>query len=290
VVLPEDVLPTISIIIPTYNSERVIESCLKAAMKQNYPRSKFEVILVDNCSKDRTVSISKDLGAKVFTVTGTPSQACAQRNLGAKRAQSDYLFFLDHDMEMSENLLKDFSNKIIEANKQVEAWYVPEKIIASSALLTKIRTFERSFYDGTIVDAARIIRKERFFMTKQYDTTLSSGPADWDMDIQLKEIGCAFGIINECVYHHEDRLALWTYLTKKTKYNLGGEIYKEKWRKNQSVYEEIVSKQYSSSYRLVGIFFENKKWVRVAKHFNEFAIVIFLRLWVGLFYFAKKNR
>lgn len=289
-VLIDAMLPTISIIIPTYNSERVIESCLKAIMKQNYPKSKFEVIVMDNCSKDRTVSISKSLGATVYKVTGKPSQACTQRNLGAKKAQYEYLFFLDHDMEMSQNLLKDFSNKLIEANKHIDAWYVREKIVASSALLTKIRTFERSFYDGTVVDAARIIRKERFFMTNQYDTTLSSGPADWDMDIQLKETGCAFGIIDECVYHHEDRLALLTYLTKKTKYNLGGEIYKEKWKRNRSVYDKIVSKQYSPSYRLVGIFFENMKWRKVLKNFHEFVIVVFLRLWIGLFYFAKNTR
>lgn len=289
-VLIDDMLPTISIIIPTYNSERVIESCLKAIMKQNYPKSKFEVIIVDNCSKDRTVSISKSLGATVFMVTGKPSQACSQRNIGAKKAQSEYLFFLDHDMEMAQNLLKDFSSKLIESNKRIDAWYVPEKIVASSALLTKIRTFERSFYDGTVVDAARIIRKERFFMTHQYDTTLSSGPADWDMDIQLKETACAFGIIDECVYHHEDRLALLTYLTKKPKYSVGGEVYKEKWKRNRFVYDKIVSKQYSPSYRLVGVFFENVKWRKVVKNFHEFVIVVFLRLWIGLFYFAKSNR
>jgi glycosyltransferase involved in cell wall biosynthesis len=283
-------LPTISIIIPTYNSEKVIESCLKAAKNQNYPKNKFEVIVVDNYSKDRTVSIAKSLGAKVFLLSGVPSQGCAQRNLGAEKSKSAYLFFLDHDMEMSENLLKNFSRKLIEANRKVDAWYVPERIIASNVFLTKIRTFERSFYDGTVVDAARIIKKERFYMTKQYDTSLSSGPADWDMDIQLKGTGCTFGIIDECVYHHEDHLSLLTYITKKTKYSSGGEIYKEKWRKNASIYNQIVSKQYSPSYRLMGVFFENVKWKKVAKNFHKYIIVVFLRLCVGLIYLAKNNK
>ncbi len=288
--LGREMLPTISIIIPTYNSERVIVSCLKALMRQDYPIDKFEAIVVDNCSKDNTNSISQKLGARVFTVTGNPSQGCVQRNLGAQKSRFDYLFFLDHDMEMSDDLLKDFARKLNETKRKVDAWYVPEKIIGKSNFMTKIRTFERSFYNGTVVDAARIIKKERFYKTKQYDTSLSSGPADWDMDIQLKATGCTFGIIDQCVYHHEDHLSLIKYITKKTQYNRGGEIYREKWQNNKTVYNKIISKQYSARYRLVQVFFENLKWKMVAKNFHKYIIVFVLRLFVGIMYKVKKEK
>ncbi len=286
-----DMLPTISIIIPTYNSEKVIGSCLKATRNQNYPKDKFEIIVADNYSKDRTVSISKSLGAKVILVEGVPPQVCVQRNLGAEKAQFEYLLFLDHDMELSRNLLKNFAEKVLETNNKVDAWYVPEKIVGNGPLWTKIRNFERSFYDSTVIDAARIIKKEKFERTEKYDVKLSSGPADWDLDIQLKEIDCTFGIIDECVYHHEELLSLRRYLTKKTKYTNGGLFYQEKWRKrSEKAYNEIVRKQYNAWYRFIGVFFENGKLKKVAKGFYLYIAIAFIKLCVGVKYFLSKNK
>ena len=56
----------ISIIIPTYNEERNIGSCLKSIFNQNYPKNKLQVIVADGGSTDRTVEIAKSLGADVL--------------------------------------------------------------------------------------------------------------------------------------------------------------------------------------------------------------------------------
>jgi glycosyltransferase involved in cell wall biosynthesis len=283
-------LPTVSIIIPTYNSEKVIGLCLKAARNQNYPKDRFEIIVADNYSKDKTVSISKSLGAKVFLLEGVAPQGCAQRNLGAEKSKSEYLFFLDHDMEMSRNLLMNFAERVMETNCEVDAWYVPEEIIGNGPLWTQIRTFERGFYNSTVVDAARIIRKETFEITEKYDPKLSSGPADWDMDIQLREAGCKFGIIDECVYHHEEHMSLWKYLTKKSKYANGSLMYQEKWRKrSKKVYNETIRKQYSARYRLIGVFFENGKWKKAAEVFHMYIALLLIRLFVGIVYYKEMN-
>jgi len=285
----DKMLPTISIIIPTYNSEKVIQSCIKAASDQDYPKNKFEIIVADNGSKDETVTISRNLGAKVFLIEGPPPQVCTQRNLGAEKAKSEYLLFLDHDMEMSKNLLKNFAEKVLETNNEVDAWYVPEKIVGNGPLWTKIRNFERAFYNSTVIDATRIIKKEKFEMTEKYDSKLSSGPADWDLDVQLKEMGCKYGIIDECVYHHEEGLSLWKYLTKKTKYTDGSLIYQEKWKKrSKRAYNEIVRKQYSSWYRSIGIFFENGKLKMVLEGFYLYIAVLFIKLCVGITYSLSK--
>ena len=47
----------ITIIIPCYNTEKYIEKCLDSILNQNL--KKYEVILVDDCSTDKTVSIIK---------------------------------------------------------------------------------------------------------------------------------------------------------------------------------------------------------------------------------------
>ena len=55
-------LPSISIVIPTYNSERTLSLCLGSIAEQDYPREKIEIIIADGGSKDRTLEIAEKFG------------------------------------------------------------------------------------------------------------------------------------------------------------------------------------------------------------------------------------
>jgi len=72
-------MPELSIIILTYNSSRFIKSCLDAVYTQDY--QDFEVILVDNGSKDDTLSLIKEKHPSVKIIEN-------QKNLGAARARN----------------------------------------------------------------------------------------------------------------------------------------------------------------------------------------------------------
>src|SRR5579863_8004602 len=47
-------LPFVSVVIPVYNEERDIEACLASVLEQDYPSARFEVIVADGGSTDRT--------------------------------------------------------------------------------------------------------------------------------------------------------------------------------------------------------------------------------------------
>jgi glycosyltransferase involved in cell wall biosynthesis len=53
-------LPSISIVIPTYNGEQTLAQCLESIVKQDYPREKVEIIIVDGGSKDKTLDVAKN--------------------------------------------------------------------------------------------------------------------------------------------------------------------------------------------------------------------------------------
>lgn len=55
-------LPLVSIIIPTYNSEKTILRCLKSVLNQTYPN--IEIIVIDDFSNDNTVPIVLKLNLK----------------------------------------------------------------------------------------------------------------------------------------------------------------------------------------------------------------------------------
>lgn len=104
-----NVKPKISVIIPTLNEEKYIESTLFHIKKQK----PFEIIVADSYSKDKTVKIAKKYGAKIVFVKR--KNAAAGRNAGAKVARGDILLFLDADTIAFANLLstieKDFSHR-----------------------------------------------------------------------------------------------------------------------------------------------------------------------------------
>ncbi len=91
----------ISIIIITYNEEKNIGNILKSIKKQNY--LDYEIIVADANSKDRTREIAKKFRAKVVD-GGLPAVG---RNKGAKKAKYNLFLFLDADVTLPENFLKD---------------------------------------------------------------------------------------------------------------------------------------------------------------------------------------
>ncbi len=282
--------PFVSIIIPTFNSAGVIKVCLRAACFQDYPKDKFEVIVVDNGSRDDTISLSKKYPVKIIQCHGTPPQVCRQRNLGVNYAKGDYVYILDHDMELPGNFLKRFAVEVQQTKGRIDVWYIPEIVVAGNKVMSKVRTLEKRFYDDTVISAIRLIKTSWFKKTKGYELDLSGGPADWDMDIQLRLSGAKLDTLKEYIYHHEEGLSFWKHITKKSIYIEGSNKYKDKWRKKSAkIYEQIVKKQFSPLYRYFFVFIENGKWKKLLlPNLYLFIILYFSKIMVGLVYIINK--
>ena len=89
----------ISIIIPALNEEKMIGRCLESLAKVASARDRFEILVVDNGSRDKTVTIAESfkdrLNLKVLQRAG--GRISALRNLGARAASGKILAFLDAD-------------------------------------------------------------------------------------------------------------------------------------------------------------------------------------------------
>jgi glycosyltransferase involved in cell wall biosynthesis len=90
-----DSQPFISVIIPVYNGEKFLPRCLDALKSTSYQQ--YELIVVDDCSTDRSDEISRQKGARVLK-TSRQSGPGAARNQGAQKARGEILFFVDADV------------------------------------------------------------------------------------------------------------------------------------------------------------------------------------------------
>ena len=87
--------PKISIIIPSYNSEKTIERAINSVITQNY--SNKEIIVVDDGSFDNTKTILSKYVESINIVTTENFGVSRARNNGIKNAVGDYIMFLDSD-------------------------------------------------------------------------------------------------------------------------------------------------------------------------------------------------
>ena len=98
----------VSVIVTTKNEERHIGNCLESVKKQSYPRESVEIIVVDNNSKDKTKEIALRYTDKVYDCGPERS---AQRNYGVVRAEGKYILYLDADMALSPQVIKECVDK-----------------------------------------------------------------------------------------------------------------------------------------------------------------------------------
>ncbi len=105
--------PLLSIVIPTYNEEKTIGNCINSLFNQSY--KKFELMIVDDGSKDRTEEIAKKF-RKVKLIRGEHRGPGFSRNFGAKKAKGEILIFVDADMIFDKDYLKYLIKPIIEKN------------------------------------------------------------------------------------------------------------------------------------------------------------------------------
>jgi len=94
--------PLVSIIIPVKNGERTLDACLRSIKRSYYKR--FEVIVVDDHSTDRTAEIGRGHQCMVFEAPDGHG-ANSARNFGAKQAKGEVLVFLDSDIVIARETL-----------------------------------------------------------------------------------------------------------------------------------------------------------------------------------------
>ena len=111
--------PLVSIVITTKNEEKNISNCLKSIRDQTYKN--IEIIIVDNNSIDKTKEIvNKEIEKTNLTnlmnfitlkLYSHGPERSAQRNFGVNKARGEYILYLDADMILSKNVVKDCVNK-----------------------------------------------------------------------------------------------------------------------------------------------------------------------------------
>lgn len=107
--------PLVSIIVPVYNGEKVIERCIRSLVGQTYEN--IEIIVLNDGSKDHTMQILnkyEKLDSRVRVIDKANSGVSDTRNQGLQFAKGDYIQFVDSD----DWLPNDATQQLVEGMQQ----------------------------------------------------------------------------------------------------------------------------------------------------------------------------
>ncbi len=235
-------LSLVSVIIPTFNCQNIIEDCLKSVKKQTYKN--IELIIVDSFSTDKTPQIGRKYG-KVYSYGRDPAQKNVfavpyQRNYGVKMAKGEYVYIIDSDMRLTPGVVESCIDLI--EKKGADAVIVPE-VSYGEGFWAHCRALEKACYNRSprsLSDAARFVKKDVWDKLGGLDATLGGGD-DWDFQLRLNESGCKTMKTKEAVMHYEGNLSLGKQIYKKFRYGKNVLDYFKK-HKDRKI---LLSKQYS---------------------------------------------
>jgi len=112
----EQKIPFFSIIIPTYNRLEKLADCLKSVSYLDYPRNRFEVIVIDdgsNASLRPVVACFFDQ-LNITLLTQANAGPASARNTGARKAMGEFLVFMDDDCTPFPDWLRKLANRFAE--------------------------------------------------------------------------------------------------------------------------------------------------------------------------------
>jgi len=169
--------PKFSVIIPTYNRVNQIKDAIKSVLEQTL--QSFEIIVIDNCSTDNTVSLInnfKDKRIKFFSVKNKGIIAYS-RNFGIKKSIGKYIAFLDSDDSWAKNKLEEcipylengsdliYHNLIIKNNQKN---FFPFKKKCLCRKLDKDNIYNDLISNGPAFPTSSVIVKKNIFKKIKY--------------------------------------------------------------------------------------------------------------------------
>lgn len=141
-------IPAISVIVPLYNAEKYIGECLDSILVQTLQN--FEVIVVDDCSTDNSVSIVESYAPKfggrltfMKLPTNSGTGGYVSRNRGLALTRGEYVFFMDADDFITKTALqelysaaKEFASDVV----QCEKYYLSDET-GNNRQVTRVKKF-----------------------------------------------------------------------------------------------------------------------------------------------------
>jgi len=139
-------IPKITILIPTYNEEKIIEEKIKNTLSMDYPKNKREIVIVDN-GADNTSKIAKKFPVTVLRSGRGKIKAI---NKGLEHSKTDIIIVTDADTEIEPNSIKSMVSYLTGKIGLVNGYIIPKSRSFKSKMNYKKKEWHLRYEEGLI--------------------------------------------------------------------------------------------------------------------------------------------
>jgi glycosyltransferase involved in cell wall biosynthesis len=207
---------TISVIVPVYNAEETISSCLKSLFEQSIPKTRYEIIVVDDGSTDHTRDIVTGFDVHyMFQHNQGPASA---RNQGAHAASGELILFTDSDCIPSFNWIEEMIHPFDHSEiTGVKGAYrtIQKSVVARFAQMEfedRYDLLQKRSYIDMVDTYSAAYRKHIFLSMGLFDQRFTAANGE-DMDFSCRLFAAGYRLVfnpNAIVFHkHADRIGAY---------------------------------------------------------------------------------
>lgn len=208
--------PFLSIVIPVYNNKTQLRHCLEAIQQSVF--TNWELIVVDDGSTDGADALARSFKARLLT-TGSRSGPAAARNLGAKVARGEYLFFIDADCIIHPDTLANIV-EVFDHDPALDALFgsYDDAPAAPNFMAQYKNLFHHYVHQNGHQDASTFwtgcgaIKRSQFLALGGFDLQRYRRPSIEDIDLgyRLTQKGRRIGLAKHIQVKH---LKAWTFFS-----------------------------------------------------------------------------
>ena len=208
----------VSVIVPVYNAEKTLDKCIESLLNQTY--KPYEIILIDDGSKDKSADICDDLSNKhdiISVIHKTNEGLGFARNTGIEKATGDSILFLDSDDYFGVKLIEHLVDSTKAPSDTVISGYV--KVTNKGEQLFEYK-YDKAIYEGAKVKSQLLCRMMGSLPNKKDAIDMGATHVLYNLSIIIKN-GIRFpseremisedAIFNILYYQHADRVILTSY-------------------------------------------------------------------------------
>lgn len=203
-----------SVIVPTYNRAALIAATLRSLLAMEYDN--FEVIVVDDGSKDNTADVVAAIGdSRLSYYKKENGERGAARNYGVQKATKDYVTFLDSDDLVYPNHLSEAA-KLVEQCQQPEFFHLAHQWVDPEGKVLKkynnlAGDLNKKLLAGNIFSCIGVFIKRGVALQYPfYEDRKLAGTEDWLLWLQLAARYKIYysNTITSALVHHDERSVL----------------------------------------------------------------------------------
>ncbi len=192
--------PRISVLVITRNRAHLLPRLMQALWRQDFPRDRFEVVVIDDGSSDSTREYLAGLGDAVRWFSQSPGGVAKARNASVRQARGSILAFTDDDCVPQPDWLRTIDREM--AARQSNA-----ALLGRTYSELPASTFVHSVFKDSepVVTCNFAVTKDAFQRAGGFDEHFTWYFEDEDLGLRLKQNGCPVHYVPGMVVFHPSR-------------------------------------------------------------------------------------